>query len=402
MVISIREARERFAVNTAFSEAPRMETIGILGDGQLGRLLSLAAGKRGYDTIILGPTPDSPAGLISKEQIVAAYDERKALDALAGKCKRITYEFENVPAGSVRYLEDRGAHVFPSSNILEMAQDRVREKAALEEHGIPVTKFAKVDNHMELQKALKEIGCPSVLKTTRDGYDGHGQIVIRNPDAAGNDFELHRNKKENNGKTFILEKMVDFQMEISVIVARNENGQTCTFPVAENEHRDNILHMTIVPARISPEAAQRAQEMAVRFAEEVRLVGLLCIEMFYTKDGKILGNEIAPRTHNSGHWSIHGSEVSQFDQQFRALLNERLEPVRYKPSAMINILGEGNGNFLSGQIKVRKMEGIGLCMYGKAEAKKGRKMGHVTASAGTIEEAIERAKIARNELRWER
>lgn len=372
-------------------------TIGILGGGQLGRMLAIEARKMGYGVITLDPVPGSPCGQVADEQIVAGFDDVEAASKLAEKCQVITYEFENVAASVVEQLEKIGK-VYPGSHVLRLAQNRLTEKFTLRQLGFEVTDFDSVRGPDDLEKAAKHIGFPAILKTTTTGYDGKGQYVIKDKERA---LPAYHNLKTPSVKELIWEKMVPFVKELSVICARANTGQLASYPVAENIHRDNILHMAIVPAQISPVVEERARKIVENVATQLEVVGVIGVEMFLTETGKILINEISPRPHNSGHYTLDACHTSQFEQQLRAICGLPLgSTTLLSPVVMINILGDGSGNRLGGIADALKDPNIKLHLYGKREARAKRKMGHLCALDESVSGAIERAERARSKLRW--
>jgi 5-(carboxyamino)imidazole ribonucleotide synthase len=353
---------------TAASPLPPGSTIGILGGGQLGRMTALAAANFGYRVHIFCPEAGAPASQVSAATTVAAYDDAAALDAFAGAVDVVTFEFENVPAETVERLAAR-VPVRPGWRALHMAQDRLREKTFLAELGIAVAPFRRIDSPATLARAVAELGPPAVLKTSRFGYDGKGQVKIEagaDPAAAW---------RELGADLGILEAFVEFAREISVIVARGMGGETASYVPVENRHVHHILDTTVAPAPIAKPVAHRAQAVAGRIAEALDLVGLLAVEMFETRSGELLVNEIAPRPHNSGHWTIDACHVSQFEQFVRAVAGLPLgSPERHSDAVMKNLIGDDIDEWP----KLVAEPGARLHLYGKAEARPGRKMGHVT------------------------
>jgi 5-(carboxyamino)imidazole ribonucleotide synthase len=373
-------------------------TIGILGGGQLGRMLAIEARKMGYRVITLNPTPDSPCGQVADEEIVASFDDVEAAVTLAGKCDAITYEFENIDVRVVEYLE-RTKRVYPGSHVLRVTQDRVTEKSRLRELNIDVTDFDVIREQDDVERASEHIGLPAVLKTTRGGYDGKGQYVVKN---RGQALSAYQRLRILSGEQLIWEKFVPFVKEVSVICARTCTGELASYPVAENIHRDNILYMSIVPARIPPTTEKKAREIAETVASRLGVVGAIGVEMFLMEDGSLLVNEIAPRPHNSGHYTLDACQASQFEQQLRTVCGLPLASTALlSPVVMINILGEGSGNRLDGVEEALSDPCIKLHLYGKVEAKAKRKMGHLCALAKTVPEAIQRAEKAKGKLKWD-
>jgi len=315
------------------------ETIGILGGGQLGRMIAIEAKKMGYAVICLDPTPHSPCGQVADDQIVAGFDDLEAAIRLAERSALVFYEFENIEATVVRELEKR-FRLPQQSRILSIAQDRFLEKSELRRAGFPVAPFKAIRNEGELSRAAEELGFPCMLKLSRGGYDGKGQLAIRGP----GDLHAALEEVQKARREWVLEKMISFTHECSAIVARNRAGEATVFPVAENIHRDNILFMSIVPARVPPEMETAAKEMALEIAEAFDVVGLLAVEFFIAPEG-LLVNELAPRPHNSGHYTFDACYTSQFEQLIRALCGlpfgstDLLTPV-----VMVNILGKHLGD----------------------------------------------------------
>jgi 5-(carboxyamino)imidazole ribonucleotide synthase len=365
-------------------------TIGVLGGGQLGRMLAIAGRNMGYRFITLDPTEDSPCGQVADEQIVAEYHNATAALELAKKSDVITYEFENVDADVANMLMVE-SYVPQGSKLLFTTQHRLREKRAIEAAGVKVAPYREITSVDELQSAVEQFGTPCVLKTATGGYDGKGQWVIRSLEEVAEAFDtLNR-----SGAELVVEQFVRFDKELSVIAARSPNGEVRVFPPAENIHVDNILHVSIVPARISPHIAEKAQLMASQIVSSMEAVGLLAIELFLTQDGELYVNELAPRPHNSGHYTMEASSVSQFEQHLRAICNLPLvEPRLLTPVVMVNILGEHVDPLLEwlaadGEAELRQL-GITakLHLYGKKEAKHKRKMGHMNLLTDNVEKAI--------------
>lgn len=358
------------------------QTIGIIGGGQLGRMMALAAREMGFRIAVLDPTPDSPCGQVADVEITAPYHDLDAIAELARVSDVITYEFENIDAQALEWLE-ANAYVPQGSRLLAVTQDRALEKAAIVEAGLPVAPYREVDGWDELEQAVAMTGFPCVLKTRRGGYDGKGQYVLRG------EGDLAKAADLLGLGPCILEGWVPFVKEMSVIVARNLDGETAVFPVAENIHIENILHQTIVPARIPESVQERAIRYAEVLAASFSLVGTLAVEMFLTADGDIYINELAPRPHNSGHYTINACATSQFAQHIRAVCNWPLGSTELlKPAVMVNLLGEHVGPAI-GQIGALGGAAY-LHLYGKHEAKPKRKMGHVTVLADDVEEALRR------------
>jgi 5-(carboxyamino)imidazole ribonucleotide synthase len=339
--------------------------VGIVGGGQLGRMLALAAHPLGIEILSLDPAKPSPASQVAPA-ITAAYDDEDGLAELAASVDVATFEFENVPVESARFLEDR-LPVFPPSVALEAAQDRVAEKTLFERVGISVAPWSAVDDLTELKAAVKRVGSPAVLKARRLGYDGKGQAVIHDPGLAEDAWR-------SIGETpAILEGFVEFDRELSIIGARGRDGRTVFYPLAENTHRDGILRRSVAPAPdLTPKLQEVAEAHALAVMAELGYVGVLAIELFQRGE-ELLANEMAPRVHNSGHWTIEGAETSQFESHLRAICAMPLGPARaIGSSAMVNLIGE-----LPDLQAVLAIPGAHLHLYGK-QSRPGRKLGHVT------------------------
>ncbi|WP_197082195.1 5-(carboxyamino)imidazole ribonucleotide synthase [Rossellomorea marisflavi] len=345
------------------------QTIGIIGGGQLGRMMALAAKHNGFRVAVLDPARNAPCAQVADLVIAAPYDQYDALYRLAEECDVITYEFENIDYEALKWLNER-AYVPQGAELIRITQDRIMEKEALVHAGVEVAPYAVIHQEQDIYDTIEKLGYPSVLKTARGGYDGKGQFVIREREAIPEAAELLKNG------ACVLEKWLSFEKEISVIVSRNPDGQQTHFPVVENIHVDNILHETIVPARVTEEVADLAVEMATRISETLDLVGTLAIEMFLTEDGRIFINELAPRPHNSGHFSIEACDVSQFAQHIKAVCNWPLrQPVLLKDAVMVNLLGEHIEPIMKA---IPEKPDWFIHLYGKDVPKEKRKMGHVT------------------------
>ncbi|WP_274648964.1 5-(carboxyamino)imidazole ribonucleotide synthase [Paenibacillus humicola] len=363
-------------------------TVGILGGGQLGRMMANAGSAMGYRFVALDPTPDAPCGQVA-EQIVAAYDDREAARELARRADVITYEFENVDAGVAAMLKEE-SYVPQGSGLLYTTQHRLREKRAIEAAGVRVAPYAEIRSADELREAAERFGLPCVLKTATGGYDGKGQWVIRSMDETGEAFEtLSKARTE-----LVLEQFIRFEKELSVIAARNPQGEIRTFPAAENIHVENILHLSIVPARVNAAVLAEAEKLAARIAEGLGVVGLIAVEMFLTADGGIFVNELAPRPHNSGHYTMEACRTSQFEQHIRAVCGLPLgDPSLMSPVVMANVLGEHVGPLLEwmaapDEAAARLGAAPKVHLYGKHEAKHKRKMGHVNVLAKDTDTAL--------------
>jgi len=371
-----------------------IRTIGILGGGQLGRMLTLEAKRMGLRVVTLEPFPNSPTGQVADEQIVAAYDDLRAIGELGARSDVVTYEFENIPLPSVLALEADRRVVHPGSAALRITQERILEKTFLRECGIPVPAFASVRSRDDLHAAAKHIGFPAVLKTTMGGYDGKGQWVVRSA------ADAEQAWLEADGRALIWEELVAFDRELSIIAARNVHGEIVAFPTSENQHDHGVLATTIVPGRIAPAVAERARRYAEAIAERLAIVGTFCVEFFQRGDD-LLVNEIAPRVHNSGHYSLDATQISQYEAHVRAICDLPLvEPHQFLPAVMVNILGAGAGDTLGGLDELLREPFLKLHLYGKAHAALRRKMGHFTVLADSLGEALEKAERGRHALHW--
>jgi 5-(carboxyamino)imidazole ribonucleotide synthase len=343
-------------------------TIGILGGGQLGRMTAMAAARLGYRTHVFAIEPDSPAAQVSAAATVAPFSDAAAVARFAAAVDVATCEFENVPAAALRRVAARKP-VFPGAEILEIAQDRLREKNFLRSIGVATTEFREVGDPQSLAAAGRDLGLPAVLKTVRLGYDGKGQVLVTPAIDAADAW------REMGAAVGILEGFVDFRCEISVIVARAADGTLAAYPPVENRHVAHILDTTIAPARVSAETAAAATAIARRIAEALRLVGVLAVEMFLTGSGTLLVNELAPRPHNSGHWTIDACVTSQFEQLVRAICGLPLGATeRHSDAVMTNLIGRDVAKWREALADPRAK----LHLYGKSRVRPGRKMGHVT------------------------
>jgi 5-(carboxyamino)imidazole ribonucleotide synthase len=342
--------------------------IGIMGGGQLGRMTAIAAARLGYACHIFTPERGGPASLVAAATTVADYDDKRALARFADAVDVVTFEFENIPHESLTLLEAR-VPVRPGVKALEISQDRLIEKDFLRGIGVPVTDYRAIHGAAELTDAYETFGRNAILKTTRFGYDGKGQVRLSAKTKPRDAW------RKLGAKIAILEKRVDFACEISVVIARGLDGKSVHFTPVENRHRHGILDTTMAPARVSATVARQAIAMAKRTAEALDLVGVLAVEMFVTRQGKVLANEIAPRPHNSGHWTIDACQSSQFEQHVRAVCGLPLgSPERHHDALMKNLIGR---DVLRWKTLVRDRDAK-LHLYGKREARPGRKMGHVT------------------------
>jgi 5-(carboxyamino)imidazole ribonucleotide synthase len=342
--------------------------IGILGGGQLGRMTAMAAARLGYRVHTFCPDRNAPASHVSWHNTVAAYDNKSALKAFAESVDVVTFEFENIPSATTEYLAALKP-TRPKPNVLYLTQERLREKRFLASINVPTTRFLDVTRHEALESAVKALGRPAILKSAEFGYDGKGQVRI------DGDMDLFEAWVKMGGEVGILEAYVDFVREISVIVARGPDGSTAIYQPVENQHKNHILDVTLVPARISQAVAGRAEAIARHIATEIGLVGLLAVEMFVTHNDEVLVNELAPRPHNSGHWTIDGCVTSQFEQFVRAVCGLSLGSTeRHSDAMMKNLIGDD----VNGWKELLNDPAVKLHLYGKTEARPGRKMGHYT------------------------
>lgn len=365
--------------------------VGVLGSGQLGRMFAIAARQMGYRVHTFSPDSDTPTGQVADVEITASYDDLDAVRSFARGVQVVTFEFENVPAATAAAAAEF-APVRPAGDVLHVTQQRLREKTFLAKNGFPVTPFKAVSSNDDLRGAIAELGRPAVLKTASFGYDGKGQTkidaspVVPLPDV-------------RDGDAMILEAFIDFDREVSVPAARGLDGSFAHWGVVENVHRNHILDVSVSPANVPPAVAKEAVEIARGVLESLNVVGVLCVEFFLTKSGKLLINELAPRPHNSGHFTIDACATSQFEQQLRAVCGLPLGSTQlHRPAAMVNLLGDvwrdGEPNWRA----ACALPGVKLHLYGKADPRPGRKMGHLTALADTPDEAAKLALEARRKL----
>jgi 5-(carboxyamino)imidazole ribonucleotide synthase len=343
-------------------------TIGILGGGQLGRMLAMAAARLGFDVAVLEPEVQSPAQRVAAHHISGAYDDPAALQALAAVSDVVTFEFENVPARSVEILAAAGVEVAPNGRALAVAQDRCEEKTFLNQAGAPTVAFAEVGSPADIIAALERLGRPLLIKTRRGGYDGKGQAWVRQPADAEAVFAAIGQAPA------IAEAPADFRRELSVIAARGRGGEIALYPLAENHHEAGILRRTVAPAQAAPQTLAQAERIAASLLSALDYVGVIGIELFERDDGRLLVNEFAPRVHNTGHWTLDGCEVDQFEQHIRAIAGWPLGVTHATHRVeMTNLIGEEANDWarLAAEPETR------LWLYGKAEARPGRKMGHV-------------------------
>ena len=366
--------------------------VGVLGSGQLGRMFAIAARRMGYRVHTLSPDYDTPTGQVADLEVQAAYDDLDAVRQFARGVDVVTFEFENVAAGATEAAAEY-APVRPAGSVLHTTQNRLREKAFLTGGGFPVTPFAPVCSLEDLTSALATLGTPAILKTAGWGYDGKGQVKITSPIDAPAAWEAV------SGQESVLEAFVDFEREVSVVAARGLDGAFAHFGVIENTHSRHILDVSIAPAAVSPRVEKEAVAIARGILEGLSVVGVLCVEMFLTRDHRLLVNELAPRPHNSGHLTFDACVTSQFEQQLRAITGLALGSTELlRPAAMANLLGDLWQNGEPNWAAACRHPDVKLHLYGKAAARPGRKMGHLTALARTPGEALERVVEAREAL----
>ena len=374
------------------SIVPPGSWLGLLGGGQLGRMFCMAAQSLGYKVCVLDPGHDSPAGAVADDHIAADYLDEGALTELGRRCRAATTEFENVPAAALEFLALH-CRVSPDAASVAIAQDRIAEKRFIGKCGIDVAPHVVIERESDLQAVDAQL-FPAILKSARMGYDGKGQVPVQTLDAARVVWE------QMGYVPCVLEKKVSLKLEVSVVACRTTDGTAVTFPLAENEHRGGILATSIAPARVNDGLARRARDAALTLADRMNYVGVLCVEFFVLQDDSLLVNEIAPRPHNSGHYTIDACVTSQYEQQARVMANLPLgDTSQMVPSVMLNILGDQWFDDRPGRqsmhepdwMSVLAVPGAKLHLYGKREARPGRKMGHVTCVAPTLAEAIARS-----------
>lgn len=367
-------------------------TVGVLGSGQLGRMFAIAARRMGYRVHTLSPDEDTPTGQVADLEVKAPYDDLDAVSKFARGVSVVTFEFENVPTETAEAAA-RCAPVRPSGSILHTTQQRIREKSFLAKAGLPVTPYREVQSMDGLHRALADLGCPAVLKTAAFGYDGKGQFRIDAPEQAGEAWNAIGKQEA------VLEAFIDFEREISVVAARGGDGEFVHYGAIENRHSRHILDVSIAPARVPDRVSEDAAGLARCVLEKLDVVGVLCVEFFVTQGGELLINELAPRPHNSGHLTVDASVTSQFEQQLRAVCGLPLGSTEMlRPAAMANLLGDLWANGEPDWAAACAFPGVKLHLYGKLEARPGRKMGHLTALNHDPEEAYRTVLAARDAL----
>lgn len=368
-------------------------TLGVMGSGQLGRMFAIAARRMGYRVHTFSPEYDTPTGQVADREVAAPYEDEAAVREFAKGVAVLTFEFENVPSRTVAWAAEH-CPVRPSGEVLHICQHRLREKEFLAGAGLPVAPFRKVESAAQLTAAAAETGLPGVLKTAAFGYDGKGQRKLLPGD------DLAEAWGPFDGAPAVLEGFVTFEREVSVLVARGVDGAMTTWPVCENEHANHILDITCCPARIPAHIAEHARELAKRVARSLDLIGVLAVEMFLQHDGTIIINELAPRPHNSGHFSFDASVTSQFEQQVRAVCGLPLGATdSLRPAAMANLLGDLWSGGEPDWSAALSNGAVKLHLYGKAQPKPGRKMGHLVAFGRDADEAVNIVRAARAALR---
>jgi len=367
-------------------------SIGVLGSGQLGRMFAIAARRMGYRVHVFSPESDTPTGQVADVEVSAPYEDLDAVRRFARSVEVVTFEFENVPHETADAAAEH-ARVRPAGSVLHVAQNREREKTFLARAGLPVPRFEVVRSLGDLEQALVRVGCPAVLKTARFGYDGKGQARIDAPTDAATAWGAIGQQDA------VLEEFVDFERELSVVAARGLDGAMTDYGAVENRHRNHILDLTIAPASVPERVARDAQQLARAALEALDVVGVLCVELFLARDGRLLINEIAPRPHNSGHFTFDASVTSQFEQQLRAVCGLPLgSTAQVSPAAMANLLGDLWQNGIPRWEAACAHRNVKLHLYGKATARPGRKMGHLTALSATTADAVRDVLAARNAL----
>ena len=367
-------------------------TVGVLGSGQLGRMFAIAARRMGYRVHTFSPDDDTPTGQVADQEIQASYDDLDAVRKFAREVSVVTFEFENVSSAATAAAAEY-APVRPSGEVLHITQHRLREKTFLHNCGFPVTAFEVVNSFGALAHAVAELGLPAILKSAGFGYDGKGQAKI------DHDTDLASAYRHAGGGECVLEAFVDFECEFSVVAARALDGSFAHYGAVENEHQNHILDVTTAPASIPHEAAREAIEITRGVLEALNVVGVLCVEFFLERTGRVIINELAPRPHNSGHFTFDACVTSQFEQQLRSICGLPLGSTeQLRPAAMANLLGDVWAHGEPDWASAAALGDVKIHLYGKAAARPGRKMGHLTAMAATAEEAGERVRHARDLL----
>ncbi len=361
-------------------------TLGMLGGGQLGRMFALAAAQMGYKVWVFDPNEHSPAGEVASRHIQAEYDDYEALAEFGKGCAVVTTEFENIPASTLKYLQGY-CEVCPNPDAVYITQNRIREKTFVNDLGIPTSKFIEVNAAVDIDNS-EHMRWPCVLKTAQFGYDGKGQQVVTDANDAKQAFQSF------GEVPCILEERINLQLEISVVLGRNQQGEVCFFPISQNEHKEGILHISSVPAKISAQLRTYAYELSQRIAEQLDYVGIMTVEFFVDQDQQLLVNEIAPRVHNSGHYSMDACHISQFEQQVRMICNwTPADTQNHCAVAMVNILGDAWEDDKFPASTLFDDVNVKVHLYGKSGAKPGRKMGHFNVLAENISDAHKHAEL---------
>lgn len=365
------------------------KTIGIIGGGQLGRMLTEAAQKLGFKVIVLDPGENCPAKQVGAEQIEGSWKDPAKIKELIEQSDYVTIEIEHIDVDTLEKYQDK--HINPKPGTIRLIQDKYNQKVFLKNNNLETAEFTEITDEDQAKEVLAKYGGKMILKSKTDAYDGRGNEVVNSTE------DLAKALERFAGYGLYAEKLVDFKKELAVMVAKDFNGKIVSFPVVETIHKRNICEEVFAPAQISDEVAEKAKNLAEQVVSKLEGAGIYGVELFLDQDDNVLINEIAPRVHNSGHYTMDGCNVSQFEQNIRAISNmELVEPTLSKPTAMVNILGERDGPVeLSGIDEAEKIPGVSVYLYGKSPTKVDRKMGHINAVAGTIEESIENAKEAR-------
>lgn len=365
--------------------------IGIIGGGQLGKMMIQAAKKLGFYITVLDPCPFAPASSIADKQITAEFDDRKAIEQLCNVSDIVTYEFEHIGADILVEMENKGAKIYPTAKSLILIQNKLVQKQLLKKNGINVPEFMEIKNKEDMKKAGDTFGFPFMLKNCTGGYDGKGNAIV----GSFEEIEYTYKLLGDGVMPLMAEKLIDFTMETSVLACRGADKSIEVYPVGNNIHKDSILHITSVPADLSFETSKKAMDAAKKVMEVFDGIGMFCIEMFIEKNGNVLINEVAPRPHNSGHYSIEGCKTSQFENHIRAICSLPLGSTKLlSPVAMINLLGDENSEgeaFVSGLYEALKVEGAKVHIYGKKISKPKRKMGHITVTSESADDAVQKA-----------
>ncbi|MDW7673001.1 MAG: 5-(carboxyamino)imidazole ribonucleotide synthase [Bacillota bacterium] len=361
-------------------------SIGIIGGGQLGKMMTVAAKKMGFRVVILDPTKNCPAAQVADKQIIASYDDKDNIKKLVTSCNVVTYEFEHIDSKSLVSLALAGYPIYPAPTTLQLIQNKFTQKQKLQKAGLPVASFMAIHSKDDIERAAELFGFPLLLKACTGGYDGKGNYLIRDYS------DIEAALEALTGSPLMVEAYVSFSCEVSILVARDQQGNVVTYPLSENIHEDNILISNITPARVSEDVSIKAREIAGAAMELFAGVGVFCIELFVTAAGDILINEIAPRPHNSGHYTIEACVTSQFEQHIRAIAGLPLGSTQLiQPAVMVNLLGalkQSGPAVLLGCDRALAIPGVHLHFYGKEETAPKRKMGHATITGATVEEAI--------------